>query len=118
MPSFKPTNKSAFLSGVALVIFYQLLTLFEVFGAIQENTTEEHFEPFIVVFFAISVFLFFIGFERIQQNSQNTNMPFFNVPKTKEDIVIFVSVLKRALFWFFGVACGGAASNLAYLLLR
>jgi hypothetical protein len=112
------TSKSAFFTGISLVVFIEAVLALEHFGVLPAGAFEKDLFPVLAAYFFISVLLFVIDVRSFSPAELKTKIPLLYFPTNRKGLNFLLRVWGRMLVWFCGVATAASFLALGQWLLR
>lgn len=102
------TNRTAFITGIVFVAFATTLGELKARGVIPYDADSKELLPVVAIVFFGGILLFVVGVRNLAPEELKTRYPGIYFPTNREGLKLILTGWKRALVWFFGVACAGA----------
>lgn len=112
------TRKSAFVTGISLVVLIAALVALEHFGVLPAGASEKELFPVVAAYFFISVLLFVIDVRSFSPAELQTKIPLLYFPTNRQGLNFLLNVWGRMLIWFLGVATAASFLALGQWLLK
>ncbi|WP_130459010.1 hypothetical protein [Azospira oryzae] len=112
------TRKSAFITGISLVVLIAVLEALEHFEVLPAGSSEKGMFPVVAAYFFISVLLFVIDVKSFSPSELKAKIPLVYFPTNREGLNFLLRVWGRMLVWFLGAATAASFLALGQWLLK